>query len=166
MIGVVSQEPAIFRGTIRENIAYGQWGQVTDEEIYRAADAAHVLEFANDFPNGLDTYVGPRGSQLSGGQRQRIQIARCVVKNPPVVVLDEATSALDAKSEHIVQDAINSVMNGRTVLSIAHRLSTIRHADRIAVVENGRIVQTGPFHDLSTIDGPFRDLMKTQLVDA
>ena len=166
MIGIVSQEPTIFRGTIKENIVYGQWGQVSDMEIMAAAQAAHVMEFAKDFPLGLDTLVGPRGSQLSGGQRQRIAIARVLLKNPPVVILDEATSSLDAKSEHVVQDAMDSVMSGRTVLSIAHRLSTIRHADRIAVVENGSIVQTGTFAELSSVDGPFRDLMKTQLVDS
>ena len=165
MIGIVSQEPTIFRGTIKENIAYGHWGQVSDEDIMAAAEASHVMEFARYFPLGLDTLVGSRGSQLSGGQRQRIAIARVLVKNPPVVILDEATSALDAKSEHVIQDAIDTVMSGRTVLSIAHRLSTIRHASRIAVVENGAIVQTGTFEVLSSTDGPFRDLMKTQLID-
>jgi ABC-type multidrug transport system fused ATPase/permease subunit len=165
MIGVVSQEPTMFRGTIRDNIAYGEWSRVSDDQIWQAAKAAHVLDFTKDFPMGLDTLVGARGSQLSGGQRQRIAIARVLVKNPPIVILDEATSALDAKSEHVVQNAMNSLMSGRTVLSIAHRLSTIRHASRIAVVEQGAIVQTGTFDELTSQEGGhFRDLMKTQLV--
>jgi ABC-type multidrug transport system fused ATPase/permease subunit len=165
MIGVVSQEPTMFRGTIRDNIAYGEWSRVSDDQVWQAAKAAHVLDFTKDFPLGLDTLVGARGSQLSGGQRQRIAIARVLVKNPPIVILDEATSALDAKSEHVVQNAMNSLMSGRTVLSIAHRLSTIRHASRIAVVEQGAIVQTGTFDELTMQEGGhFRDLMKTQLV--
>jgi ABC-type multidrug transport system fused ATPase/permease subunit len=167
LIGVVPQEPALFRGTIRENIAYGEWG-VPDEKIIEAARLAHVLDFAEDFPAGLNTMVGTRGSQLSGGQRQRISIARLLVKNPPLVILDEATSALDAKSEHFVQRAVDSVISSenRTVISIAHRLSTIRHADRIAVIQDGSVVQSGTFDVLSTSQGPFRELMKTQLVSA
>jgi ABC-type multidrug transport system fused ATPase/permease subunit len=165
MIGIVSQEPALFEGTIRDNIMYGEWGHVSDEQVEEAARLAHVMDFANDFPDGLDTLVGPRGSQLSGGQRQRVAIARVLAKNPPLVILDEATSALDAHSEHLVHLAMNSVMSGRTVLSIAHRLSSIRRADVISVVDNGSIVQSGTFEELSTNAGPFRDqLMKTQLV--
>lgn len=168
MIGVVQQEPALFRGTIRDNIAYGEWGNVSEEQVLEAARLAHVLDFADDFPNGLDTMVGPRGSQLSGGQRQRVALARLLVKNPPLVIFDEATSALDAKSEFFVQQAMDSVISSdhRTVISIAHRLSTIRHADRIAVIEDGRVVQTGTFEGLSANDGSFRELMKTQLVSA
>lgn len=161
MIGVVSQEPVLFRGSMKDNICYGEWGQASEEEITKAASLAHVLDFAMDFPDGLDTPVGPRGSQLSGGQRQRVALARVLLKNPPVVILDEATSALDAKSEHNVQLAMNSLMSGkRTVLSIAHRLSTIRHANRIAVVDQGSVVQIGTYAELSTVDGPFRELMK------
>lgn len=168
MIGVVAQEPALFRGTIRENIAYGEWGRASDEQVTEAARLAYVLDFAKDFPDGLDTMVGPRGSQLSGGQRQRIALARLLVKNPPLVIFDEATSALDARSEHFVQQAMESVISSdnRTVISIAHRLSTIRHADRLAVVQDGTVVQTGTFDQLSADDGPFRELMKTQLVSA
>jgi ABC-type multidrug transport system fused ATPase/permease subunit len=165
MIGIVSQEPTIFQGTIRDNIMYGEWDRVSNEQVQEAATLAHVMDFAKDFPNGLDTVVGPRGSQLSGGQRQRVAIARVLVKNPPLVIWDEATSALDAHSENLVQLAMNSVMHGnRTVLSIAHRLSTIRHPDVINVMSNGRIVQVGTFEKLSTEAGPFRELMKTQLV--
>lgn len=168
MIGVVPQEPALFRGTIRENIAYGEWGRASDAQVMDAARLAFVLDFADDFPDGLETMVGPRGSQLSGGQRQRISIARLLLKNPPLVIFDEATSALDAKSEYFVQRAVDSVVSSdnRTVISIAHRLSTIRHADRIAVIQDGSVAQTGTFNDLSVNDGPFRDLMKSQLVSA
>lgn len=164
MIGIVSQEPAIFQGTIRDNIRYGEWDHVSDEQVEEAARLAHILDFAKDFPDGLDTVVGSRGSKLSGGQRQRLALARVLAKNPPLVILDEATSALDAQSEHLVQLAMNCVMSGRTVLSIAHRLSTIRHADVVCVVGNGSVVQTGTFEELSAGPGPFRELMKTQLV--
>ena len=164
MIGIVSQEPAIFQGTIRDNIRYGEWDHVSDEQVEEAARLAHILDFAKDFPDGLDTVVGSRGSKLSGGQRQRLALARVLAKNPPLVILDEATSALDAQSEHLVQLAMDCVMSGRTVLSIAHRLSTIRHADVVCVVGNGSVVQTGTFEELSAGPGPFRELMKTQLV--
>mmetsp|Transcript_23788 Transcript_23788/g.43187 ORF Transcript_23788/g.43187 Transcript_23788/m.43187 type:complete len:659 (-) Transcript_23788:186-2162(-) len=164
MIGIVSQEPAIFQGTIRDNIRYGEWDHVSDEQVEEAARLAHILDFAKDFPDGLDTVVGSRGSKLSGGQRQRLALARVLAKNPPFVILDEATSALDAQSEHLVQLAMDCVMSGRTVLSIAHRLSTIRHADVVCVVDNGSVVQTGTFQELSAGPGPFRELMKTQLV--
>jgi ABC-type multidrug transport system fused ATPase/permease subunit len=167
MVGIVSQDPVLFRGTIRDNIRYGEFETVSEDDILEAARQAHVLDFAQGFPDGLDTMVGPRGMQLSGGQRQRIALARVLAKNPPIIILDEATSALDAQSEHLVQEALQALFHqnsGRTILSIAHRLSTIRHASRIAVVRDGSIVQTGTFEELRAIDGPFRDLMKTQLV--
>jgi ATP-binding cassette subfamily B (MDR/TAP) protein 10 len=166
MIGIVSQEPMLFRGSIRDNIAYGEWDNISEAEIVDAARLAHVLDFANKFPDGLDTMVGPRGMQLSGGQRQRIALARVLAKKSPIIILDEATSALDAQSEHLVQKAMNSIVNdsGRTIISIAHRLSTIRHASRVVVVEDGSVVQTGTFDELTTAEGPFRQLMKTQLV--
>jgi ABC-type multidrug transport system fused ATPase/permease subunit len=160
MIGVVSQEPLLFRGSIADNIRYGEW-DATDEDVLEAARLAHVLDFANGL-GGMDAMVGP--TQLSGGQKQRIAIARTLVKNPPLVIFDEATSALDAQSESLVQQAMHSIKEGRTVLSIAHRLSTIRHCDRIAVLQNGNVVQTGTFDDLKSKHGPFLDLMKTQLV--
>lgn len=166
MIGVVSQDPVLFRGTIRDNIRYGEWENASDEDILEAAKQAHVLEFATSFPDGLDTEVGP--TLLSGGQRQRIALARVLIKQSPILILDEATSALDAQSEHLVQEALQKVFikGGRTIISIAHRLSTIRHASRIAVVENGSIVQTGTFEKLQGTDGPFRELMRTQLLTA
>jgi ABC-type multidrug transport system fused ATPase/permease subunit len=170
MIGVVSQDPVLFQGSIRDNIRYGMWDEVSDEDVMEAARQAYALDFANNFPDGLDTMVGPRGMMLSGGQRQRIAIARMLAnKNAPVYILDEATSALDAQSEHYVQSALQKIFeghSGRTIISIAHRLSTIRHATTIGVVQDGRIVQQGSFEELSTTSGPFRELMKTQLVGA
>lgn len=172
MMGVVSQEPVLFQGSIRDNIRYGEWDTtlLTDEEIEEAARQANVWDFAKNFPDVLDTMVGPRGMQLSGGQRQRIALARVLAKkNTPILILDEATSALDAQSEYLVQKALEQLFrqegtSKRTILSIAHRLSTIRHASRIAVVQDGSIVQTGTFDELRSNDGPFRELMKTQLV--
>eukprot|EP00980_Cylindrotheca_fusiformis_P026942 scaffold18138_cov128-Cylindrotheca_fusiformis.AAC.8 len=164
MIGIVSQDPVLFRGTIRDNIRYGEWDNVTEEDVMEAARQAHVLEFVNQFPDGLDTMVGP--SQLSGGQRQRIALARVLAKKSPIIILDEATSALDAHSEYLVQQALQDLFatGGRTIISIAHRLSTIRHSSRIAVLEQGSVVQTGTFETLRATDGPFRELMKTQLI--
>jgi ABC-type multidrug transport system fused ATPase/permease subunit len=166
MIGIVSQEPTLFRGTIRDNIVYGEWATVSEEQVLEAARLAHVLDFTKHFPKGLETMVGPRGAQLSGGQRQRIALARVLIKNSPIIILDEATSALDAQSEYLVQKAMNSIFHegGRTIISIAHRLSTIRHSSRIAVIEHGSVVQTGTFDELRSKEGPFRELMKTQLV--
>lgn len=164
-IGIVSQEPVLFKGSIANNIRYGMWG-ATDDEVYKAAELAHVVDFANDFPRGMDTMVGAKGAQLSGGQKQRVAIARTLLKNPPFVILDEATSALDARSEHLVQLAMNQIMqSNKTVLSIAHRLSTIRHSDWIAVMQDGKVVEQGTFSDLAKKnDGPFWQLMKTQLM--
>jgi len=168
MISVVSQDPVLFRGSIRDNIRYGAWDRVSEDIILEAAHQAYVMDFADKFPDGLDTLVGPRGMQLSGGQRQRIAIARMLANyNASIYILDEATSALDAQSEHYIQSALQKIFeehSDKTIISIAHRLSTIRHASTIAVIANGSIVQTGTFDDLSTKDGPFRDLMKTQLV--
>ena len=169
MIGVVAQQPTLVAGTIRENIVYGSWDLFSSEEerkeaIERCSDLAHVNEFSSSFPDGLDTEVGVNGSELSGGQKQRIAIARVLLKDPPLVILDEATSALDAKSEHTVHQTMRAMMNGRTVISIAHRLSTIRVADRIVVVDRGKVAQEGTYDDLSTCPGPFTDLMNTQLV--
>jgi ABC-type multidrug transport system fused ATPase/permease subunit len=170
MVGIVSQDPALVQGTIRENIAYGEWDNLSEDQIQQAAQQAHVLEFARTFPDGLDTMVGARGMQLSGGQRQRIALARVLAKSPPIIILDEATSALDAQSEHLVQQALTRLFadssNNRqsTIISIAHRLSTIRHSSRIAVIQDGAVVQTGTFDELRVSQGPFLELMKTQLV--
>jgi len=163
-VGVVAQEPLLFSGTIADNIRYGRL-DATDEEVREAARVAHVLEFANRLPDGLDTDVGQRGSGLSGGQKQRVAIARTILKDPPIIVFDEATSALDSESEFHLKHAIETVMKGRTVISIAHRLSTIRGADKIAVLKGGTIVEVGPFDDLvKNKNGAFNELMGRQLV--
>ncbi|KAG5524212.1 hypothetical protein RHGRI_031022 [Rhododendron griersonianum] len=144
-IGLVNQEPALFATTIRENILYGK-DDATLEEISRAAKLSEAMSFINNLPDRFETQVGERGIQLSGGQKQRIAISRAIVKNPSILLLDEATSALDAESEKSVQEALDRVMVGRTTVVVAHRLSTIRNADVIAVVEGGKIVETGS-HD-------------------
>jgi ABC-type multidrug transport system fused ATPase/permease subunit len=164
-IGIVPQEPLLFGGSIRDNIQYGDL-TASMEQVEEAARMARVTDFAQRFSDGLDTMVGQRGTQLSGGQKQRVAIARTILKNPAIVIFDEATSALDAESEHHVQQAINTVMKGRTVLSIAHRMSTIRESDRIAVLQNGQIIEQGSFDELVSMDaGPFRDLMGRQLTE-
>ncbi|XP_057511463.1 LOW QUALITY PROTEIN: ABC transporter B family member 2-like [Actinidia eriantha] len=146
-IGLVNQEPALFATTIRENILYGK-DDATLEEISRAAKLSEAMSFINNLPDRFETQVGERGIQLSGGQKQRIAISRAIVKNPSILLLDEATSALDAESEKSVQEALDRVMVGRTTVVVAHRLSTIRNADVIAVVQNGKIVETGSHDEL------------------
>ncbi|XP_059656832.1 ABC transporter B family member 2-like [Cornus florida] len=146
-IGLVNQEPALFATTIRENILYGK-DDATLEEISRAAKLSEAIAFINNLPERFETQVGERGIQLSGGQKQRIAISRAIVKNPSILLLDEATSALDAESEKSVQEALDRVMVGRTTIVVAHRLSTIRNADLIAVVQNGKIVETGSHEEL------------------
>ncbi|PZR40983.1 MAG: multidrug ABC transporter ATP-binding protein [Azospira oryzae] len=162
-IGVVPQEVILFGGTIRENIAYGKPG-ASDDEILMAARKANALEFIETFPEKLDTIVGDRGVKLSGGQRQRVAIARAILKDPAILILDEATSALDAKSERLVQDALQKLMENRTTVIIAHRLSTIRKADRIMVIKDGQIAESGT-HDrlISMDDGIYSNLLKLQL---
>lgn len=161
-IALVPQDIFLFGGTIRENIAYGKPG-AREEEIMEAAANANALEFIERFPKGLDTMVGERGTQLSGGQRQRIAIARAILKNPRILVLDEATSSLDSESEKLVQDALEKLMKGRTSVVIAHRLSTIRNADRIIVLDNGRIVETGTHAQLIKLEnGIYRNLSELQ----
>ena len=159
----VPQEVLLFGGTIRENIAYGDT-DANDEEISAAAKKANALDFINQFPDGLDTLVGERGIQLSGGQRQRIAIARAILKDPTILILDEATSALDSESERLVQEALDYLMKGRTSIVIAHRLSTIRSADKILVLENGRIVEQGQHDELMLqSEGIYKHLSELQL---
>ena len=146
-IALVPQDIFLFGGTIRENIAYGKPG-ASEEDIYSAASNANALEFINRFPEKMETVVGERGTQLSGGQRQRIAIARAILKDPKILILDEATSSLDSESEQLVQNALDKLMKNRTSIVIAHRLSTIRNADKIVVLENGRIVETGNHDEL------------------
>ncbi|MGB3798413.1 MAG: ATP-binding cassette domain-containing protein, partial [Lewinella sp.] len=148
-LALVPQEVLLFGGSIRENITYGKLN-ATEEEIRAAAKQANALDFIDGFPEGMDTIVGDRGIQLSGGQRQRVAIARAILKDPKILLLDEATSSLDAESERVVQGALDNLMEGRTSIIIAHRLATIRDVDRIYVIENGSIVESGTHSELST----------------
>ncbi|MBF0594998.1 MAG: ABC transporter ATP-binding protein [Candidatus Omnitrophica bacterium] len=148
-VGLVTQDMILFNESIRENLRYGKL-DATDSELLEAARQALALEFIERMPEGLDTIVGDRGMKLSGGQKQRLCIARAILKNPRILLLDEATSALDPQSEHMVQQALDNLMKGRTVIVIAHRLSTIRHADCILVMERGQILQKGVHDDLLT----------------
>jgi len=160
-IGMVPQETTLFGGPVRENIAYGKLG-ATDDEIEAVARAAHAHEFIVEFPDGYDTVVGERGVKLSGGQRQRIAIARALLKNPAILILDEATSSLDSESERLVQDALETLMQGRTTFVIAHRLSTVRRADRIIVLDGGRLVEEGTHDELMTGGGLYKRLYEIQ----
>ncbi len=162
-IGIVPQEVILFGGTIRENIGYGK-PNATSEEIKEAAKLANALSFVEEFPEGFDTIVGERGVKLSGGQRQRIAIARAILKDPSILILDEATSSLDAESEHMVQSALENLMSGRTTIIIAHRLATIRQVDRIFVLKNGEIVESGSHQELvNATEGVYSNLVKLQL---
>ncbi len=164
-IALVSQETVLFDDSIRSNIAYGLEGPIDDARIREAARAAHVLDFAERMPDGLDTMVGERGVRLSGGQRQRIAIARALYKNAPILVMDEATSALDTESERIVQEAMRALMKNRTTLVIAHRLSTIENAHRIVVLAAGKIVETGTHAELLERNGVYARLYRLQFSD-
>ena len=165
-IALVSQETVLFDDSIRNNIAYGMEGPTDDARILEAARAAHVLDFAKQQPEGLDTLVGERGVRLSGGQRQRIAIARALYKNAPILILDEATSALDTESERLVQEAMRELMRNRTTLVIAHRLSTIENASRIVVLAQGRVVETGTHAELLAKNGVYARLYRLQFSDS
>ncbi|MDX1685137.1 MAG: ABC transporter ATP-binding protein [Saprospiraceae bacterium] len=161
-VAYVPQEVLLFGGTIRENILYGRT-DATEEEIVEAAKLSHCWEFIEQFPDGLETLIGDRGIQLSGGQRQRVAIARAMLRNPAILILDEATSSLDAESESKVQDALNTLMRGRTSIVIAHRLATIKEVDNIYVLESGRIVEQGRHNELMVnSEGIYSNLAKLQ----
>ncbi|TNE86882.1 MAG: ATP-binding cassette domain-containing protein [Deltaproteobacteria bacterium] len=160
-VGLVAQEPILFATSIAENIRYGR-PSASLEDVEAAARAANAHDFVSAFPEGYQTLVGERGVRLSGGQKQRIAIARALLKDPGILVLDEATSALDAESEHLVQEALDRLMEGRTTLVIAHRLSTVRDADRVVVLDGGRVAEIGSHDELVIADGLYKRLVERQ----
>ena len=163
-IGYVLQDTVLFRGTVAENIAFGR-PDATMDEIIAAAKLANADEFIAKMPNGYNTMVGERGVTLSGGQRQRIGIARVMIRNSPILLLDEPTAALDTESEHLVIDALQRLMKGKTVITIAHRLSTIRDADRIFVISGGVVAEDGTHDELLTLGGIYSGLYHAQFKD-
>jgi ATP-binding cassette subfamily B protein len=164
-IAMVPQETVIFAASARDNLRYGRW-EATDAELWAAAEAANAAEFLRALPQGLDTFMGEGGARLSGGQRQRIAIARALLRDAPILLLDEATSALDAESERLVQRALERLMQGRTTIVIAHRLATVRAADRIVVMDQGRIVEEGAHEVLVRRGGLYARLARLQFEDA
>jgi len=164
-IALVPQEGVLFAASARDNLRYGNW-DASDEAIWEAARAANAESFLRDLPEGLDTFLGENGARLSGGQRQRIAIARAILRDAPILLLDEATSALDAESERLVQEALERLMQGRTTLVIAHRLATVRQADRIAVLDGGRMVEIGTHDALTQAGGLYARLASLQFDEA
>jgi ATP-binding cassette subfamily B protein len=160
-IGLVSQDVFLFHGTVRENLVYGSW-DATDAQIQEAARLAEAHDFIHGLPNGYETIVGERGQKLSGGQRQRIAIARAILKDPPILILDEATSAVDNETEAAIQRSLDRISRDRTTIAIAHRLSTVRNADRICVLERGRVAELGHHDELIASDGIYSALWKVQ----
>ncbi|HVD59666.1 MAG TPA: ATP-binding cassette domain-containing protein, partial [Gemmatimonadaceae bacterium] len=162
LTGIVSQDTILFNDSVKNNIAYGAEGRFTDAQIQAAAEAANAHAFIRELPAGYDTILGERGTRLSGGQRQRLAIARALLCDAPILILDEATSALDTESERLVQEAVDRLLQGRTVFVIAHRLSTIVHADQILFLDRGEIVERGTHLDLLNARGAYYRLYSMQ----
>jgi subfamily B ATP-binding cassette protein MsbA len=160
-IAMVTQQTILFNDTVRGNISYGSL-DCSESDLINAAEAAHALSFIKELPQGFETIIGEGGARLSGGERQRISIARALLKNAPILILDEATSALDTESEREVQSALENLMKNRTTFVIAHRLSTIKNADRIIVVQDGRIVEDGTHVELLALHGEYEQLYTMQ----
>jgi subfamily B ATP-binding cassette protein MsbA len=164
-LSLVSQDVVMFEGSIAENVAYGCDSDVPESRVRAALEAASLLDFVDGLPEGLHTQVGSNASALSGGQRQRLAIARALIKDAPILILDEATSALDNESERQVQASLERLMAGRTTLVIAHRLSTVQKADRIVVLDQGRIAEEGTHADLLALGGLYATLYRLQFQD-
>ena len=161
-VGIVQQDVFIFTSTIRANIAYGAVDASMDDVI-RAAKLAQLHDFIETMPDGYDTYVGERGVTLSGGQRQRLAIARTLLLDPPILILDDSTSSVDTETEHLIRQALNTVIQGRTTFVIAHRLSSVKNADTVLVMREGRIVQQGVHNELIHLAGPYQEIYELQL---
>ncbi len=164
-MAMVPQDAVIFGASARDNLRYGRW-EASDDELWAAAEAANAAEFLRTLPQGLDTHLGEGGARLSGGQRQRVTIARALLRDAPILLLDEATSALDAASERLVQQALERLMQKRTTLVIAHRLATVRAAQRIVVMDQGRIVEDGTHASLIERGGLYARLARLQFNEA
>ena len=161
LIAVVSQEMVLFNATVKDNIAYGRAG-ASESEIIEAAKKAYAYDFINNFPKKFDTVIGDRGLRLSGGEKQRLAIARAILKNAPILILDEATSQLDSESERLVKEAFYNLMEGKTVFVIAHRLSTVQKADKILVMEKGKVIEVGTHAQLLAKDQVYKKLYDLQ----